>query len=152
MRFPTAPSRRSLLASTAGLAAAALAGCSSAVSREAARHYVDVMNGTEQPHGFVVTATDEGGETLFEHEYELAARTGDENRIIDGTPVQVTVVVDGTERVQFPWAPRENPAFTGAYPDGCSDATATSLTIWYGKQSEPRVEPVYSCETVRDGK
>lgn len=145
------PSRRALLTATASLAATTgLAGCSAVLGDGPEQHYVDVLNGTEQPHVFAVTVTDAAGETLFEHEYDLDARTGDENRVVDGAPARVAVVVDGEERHEFPWAPREHPSFTAAYPDGCSTATATSLTIRYGLESEADVEPTYGCETVRN--
>lgn len=80
----------------------------------------------------------------------MDANSGDENRIIDGTPEKVTVVIDGSERVQFPWAPREEPHFVASYPDGCSEATSTSLSIWYGFASEAVIKPIYGCETARD--
>lgn len=145
------PSRRSLLTTTASLVATTgLSGCPSALGTDPEQHYVDMLNGTDEPHVFAVTVTDAAGETLFEHEYDLGAGTGDENRIVDGTPARVAVAVDDGEPVQFPWAPLEGPSFTGTDPDGCSAATSTSLTIWYGLQSEAAVETVYGCETVRE--
>lgn len=145
------PSRRALLTATAGLAATTgLAGCSAVLGDGPEQHYVDVLNGTEQPHVFAVTVTDAAGETVFEHEYDLDAGTGDENRVVDGAPARVAVVVDGEERHEFAWAPAESADFAGSHPDGCSTATTTSLTIWYGLESEAEVEPTYGCETVRD--
>ena len=144
------PSRRDLLASTAGLAIPVLAGCSSTINEETTRHYVDMMNGSEEPHTFTVTATDERGETLFEREYDLGARSAEENEIMRGTPAQVTVVIDGTERAQFPWAPMESPDFAATHPDGCSEATSTGVSIWYGTQTADPITATYYCATVRD--
>ena len=105
--------RRSLLTSTATLASATLTGCSAVLGGETDRHYVDMLNGDERSHVFAVTITNAAGETAFDHRYDLGARQADENRIIDGNPAEVTVVIDDSDPVQFPWAPREG---VGANP------------------------------------
>lgn len=141
-------SRRKLLASTATLTSATLAGCSTFLEEESDRHYANMYNGAEKPHDFVVTVTNKAGETIFDHEYELGARSADENRIIDGTPREVTVTIDDTNPVQFPWAPRDG---VGTYPeDGCSEGTSASLVIYYQMATEEEITPIYGCATVRD--
>lgn len=139
--------RRSFLSSTIAFASATLAGCTTALDGETHRHYVDVLNGDEESHVFVVTVNNAAGEVIFEHEYGLGPRKGDENRIIDGIPSEVTVVVDDNDPVQFPWAPLEGP---GAISEECSQGTSASLTIHYEHQSGNGVNPVYGCETVRE--
>lgn len=141
------PNRRSILSSTAVLASATLSGCSTVLRGKTDQHYVDVLNGDEEPHDFTVTVTNESGEIIFEHTYHLGPRKGDENRIIDGTPESVTVVVDDDEPVRFPWNPFEGP---GSISGECSQGTSTSLTIYFERQSGGGVKPVYSCETVRN--
>jgi hypothetical protein len=134
--------RRSLLASTAALAGTTLAGCLGADSPE--RHYIDVLNGDDAPHTFRVVVTDESEATLFEREYDLDAGTGDENRIVEGTPATVRVTVDDADPVSFPWQP---PASSEA--SDCSSATSSSLTVNYDLQTDTGVEPTFDCETVQ---
>ena len=138
--------RRSLLASTAALASATLAGCT-VLGGETDRHYVDVLNGDEEPHVFAVTVTNEAGETIFDHTYDLGARKADENRIIDGSPAEVSVVVDDADPVRFPWAPQEG---VGGIDEECSEGTSASLSVYYEPQSGDGVKPIYGCETVRE--
>lgn len=134
--------RRSLLASTAALAGTTLAGCLGADGPE--RHYIDVLNYDDAAHTFRVVVTDESDSTLFEREYDLDAGTGDENRIVEGTPATVQVSVDEDDPVSFPWQP---PA--GSEASDCSSATSSSLTINYDLQSDTGLEPTFGCETVR---
>lgn len=134
--------RRSLLASTAALAGTTLAGCLGADGPE--RHYIDVLNGDDAAHTFRVVVTDESDSSLFERAYDLDAGTGDENRIVEGTPATVQVSVDEDDPVSFPWQP---PA--GSEASDCSSATSSSLTINYDLQSDTGLEPTFDCETVR---
>jgi hypothetical protein len=134
--------RRSLLASTAALAGTTLAGCLGGDAPE--RHYIDVLNGDDAAHTFRVVVTDESDSTLFGREYDLDAGTGDENRIVEGTPATVQVSVDEDDPVSFPWQP---PA--GSEASDCSSATSSSLTINYDLQSDTGLEPTFDCETVR---
>ena len=135
--------RRSLLASTAAFAGTTLAGCLG-LGDDPERHYIDVLNGDDAAHTFRVVVTDDSDSTLFEHEYDLDAGTGDENRIVEGTPATVRVSVDDATPMSFPWQP---PADSEA--SDCSSATASSLTINYELSSGAGVAPTYSCETVR---
>ncbi|WP_323172264.1 hypothetical protein [Natrialba sp. PRR66] len=139
--------RRSLLASTTALASATVAGCSAVLGEETDHHYVDMLNGSEESHAFAVTITDDAGETLFDRTYDLPARNGDENRVIDGSPASVAVAVDDDEPVQFPWAPREG---RHANSEECSQGTSASLSIYYDPQSGDGVTPIYGCETAQD--
>jgi hypothetical protein len=140
------PSRRALLTAATGLATAGLAGCTGS---DVARHYLDVLNGTDAAHTFAVTALDADDAVLFDHDYDLDQRSGDENRVVDGTPARVEVAVDGGDPVGIPWEPRGDSSFVTSNPDGCGDATTTSLTIWYGKETDATLEQSFGCETVR---
>jgi len=142
------PTRRSLLATATAVAATTLAGCSSVVGETDAAHYVDMLNGDDEPHVFAVTVTDDDGGVLFDKEYDLAASEGDENRVIDGAPAEITVTVDDADPVSLPWAPRES---TGSATDGCSQGTTESLRLYYEQQPGDGVTATYDCETVRDG-
>ena len=105
---------------------------------------MDVMNGADERHSFAVTVAGVDGETLFDREYDLEAGTGDENRVVEGVPESVTVVRDGEERTEFPWAP------AGEAPD-CEGDTSTGITLYYAKGSADEVTATYECETVREG-
>ena len=139
--------RRSLLASTAALASATLAGCATVLGGETDRHYVDMLNGDEESHVFAVAVSDEAGKTIFGHTYDLGARKADENRIINGSPAEVSVIVDDADPVRFPWAPQEG---VGGTAEECSQGTSASLSIYYEQQSGDGVKPIYGCETVRE--
>jgi hypothetical protein len=138
------PSRRSLLASTAVLTGTTLAGCLGP-GDEPERHYVDVLNYGAERHVFAVEVTDETDSVRFEREYDLAAGTGDENRIVEGDPARVRVRVDDAEPVAFQWQP---PASSDA--TDCSSATTSSLSIEYDGPAGEGVVPTYGCETVTD--
>lgn len=133
--------RRSLLASTAALAGTTLAGC---LGDDPERHYVDVLNYDDAAHTFTLVVTDESDAVLFDHEYDLGAGDGDENRIVEGTPATVRVTVDDADPVSFPWQP---PASSEA--SDCSSATSSSLTVNYELQTDSGVEPTFDCETVQ---
>lgn len=124
--------RRSLLATTAALTSATLAGCTAVLGGETERRYVDVLNGSEEPHVFAVTVTNSAGETIFDREYDLGARNADENRIIEGAPAEVTVAVDDDDSVEFLWNQRED---VGSSSEERQGGTATSLSIYYEQQS-----------------
>lgn len=141
-------SRRTVLASTAGVLSTQLGGCAAPFRPESTRHYVDVLNSDQTAHVFSVTATGENGEELFEHEYDLEPSSADENRIIDGAPAEVTVLVDDSDRYRVPWAPMEDERFAQNHPDGCSEATSASLSIWYAPQGDDGVTSSFGCETV----
>jgi hypothetical protein len=138
-------SRRSLLTSTATLTGTTLAGCLG-LADEPERHYLDVLNYGDEPHVFAIEVTDETGSALFEREYDLAAGTGDENRVVEGDPARVRVTVDAAEPVTFRWQP---PASSDA--TDCSAATTSSLSIEYDGPAGEGVVPTYGCETVTDG-
>ena len=142
------PTRRSLLATATAVAATTLAGCSSVVGETDAEHYVDMLNGDDESHVFAVTVTDDDGGVLFDKEYDLATREGDENRVIDGSPAEITVTVDDTDPVSLPWAPRES---TGSPADGCSQGTTEGLRLYYERKDGDGVTATYDCETVQDG-
>lgn len=127
--------------------ATSIAGCSSVLGEPPERHSVDMYNSSGSGHRFEVTVIDASGETIFRHEYDLGAGKGDENRVIEGTPSRVTLVVDGEERWAFDWAPLESSDFVATHPDGCPGDTSTGLTIWYDSNG---VRPVYGCETARE--
>lgn len=92
----------------------------------------------------MLVVTDESNGTLFEHEYDLGAGDGDENRIVEGTPATLRVTVDDADPVSFPWQP---PASSEA--SDCSSATSSSLTVNYELQTDSGVEPTFDCETVQ---
>lgn len=141
-------SRRNVLTSTATLASTTLAGCVSLLETETDRHTISLYNGDTEPHNFVVTVTNEDGAEIFNREYELGDRSADEDRIIDGTPVEITVAIDDTDPVQFPWAPRES---VNTIPkDGCAEKMFTSLGIYYERQAGDGITPIYGCEAVQD--
>lgn len=142
------PSRRSLLsASTALLASASFAGCSTVLGGATEAHYVDVLNGADERHTFAVTVYDADDAVLFEREYDLDAGEGDENRAVEGSPDRVTVVVDGDETEEVRWAPSSSGAFASNHPDGCPDGTSSSLTLRYG---DDYFRATWGCETVRE--
>lgn len=143
------PSRRTLLTAATGLATAGLAGCAGVLGSEVSRHHVDMLNGTDAAHTFAVRALDADDAVLFEHEYTLDPKSGDENRVIEGRPARVEVSVDGGGPTAIPWEPRSDSSFVTNHPDGCPDATTTTLTLWYGKAAEAALEPLFGCETVR---
>lgn len=145
------PSRRTVLATVGTLAAPSLAGCDALSEETTSRHYVDVLNSAEDPHTVTVTAVDDSGETLFEHEYDLGPQSGDENRIIEGTPAKILVRVDGADPVEIPWAPLQGEGIAESHPNGCSAATSPGITIYYGTESPGEIGAVYSCETVSEG-
>ena len=141
-------SRRSLLTSMTTLPSAALAGCASFLETEIDRRNVSLYNGDTEPHNFVVIITNEDGEEIFNREYELGDRSADEDRIIDGTPAEITVAIDDTEPVQFPWTPQES---VNTIPkSGCAEKMSTSLDIYYGRQADEEITPIYDCAAVRD--
>jgi len=129
------------------LSSVTLAGCSSITSRDTNRHYVDLLNGSDNSHVFVVTVTNDDGKEIFNKEYDLESLTGDENRIIEGNPAKVSVTVDERKAETFKWDPLSG---AGDHSGECSDGTSTSLSIYYDQQAGEGVKPVYSCETVRD--
>jgi len=141
------PSRRELLAATGGLAASAAAGCSGVLGSDRSRHFLDVMNGTDESHAFAVTVFDADDAVIFEHEYALDANAGDENRVVEGQPARVAMSIDGGGRNVIPWEPRSDSSFVTNRPDGCPDGTTTSLTLWYGKTTDAALEPFFGCET-----
>ena len=144
-------SRRAVLATVGALVAAGLAGCDGRASDPTSRHYVDVLNSAREPHRFAVTAVDDDGQTLFEHVYDLEPRSGDENRLIEGTPAVIRVRVDGADPVEIQWAPLQGEGIVESHPNGCSEATSPGITIYYGTESPGEIGAVYSCETVSEG-
>lgn len=78
----------------------------------------------------------------------LESGTGYENLVVEGAPAEVAVV-DGSERVQFPWAPMASGDFAATHPDGCHPGTSPGLTIHYGFEGRPEITPMYYCETAR---
>ncbi len=139
--------RRGVLASTAGIVAPLAAGCTGILDGSGERHTIDVLNGTDTAHRIAVSVFDEDSAVLFSREYSLEPGTGDENRILEGSPARVEVAVDGDAPVSFPWDPNTTPTFATNHPDGCPDGTTTSLTVRYGLGGRAEVVPIFGCET-----
>jgi hypothetical protein len=78
------PTRRDLRRSAAGLGTVGVAGGSGVLDSDRTRHYFDVLNGTDAAHTVVVTAIAADDAGLFEHEYALDPKSGDENRVVEG--------------------------------------------------------------------
>lgn len=95
---------------------------------KANKHHITVLNSDEKPHSFVISVENSSSDEIFRRDYELSANTGDENRVINGEPAFVEVVIDGEYEKEFEWNPNFTD-FSKRYPDGCDGKRQVSLTI-----------------------
>mgnify|MGYP006281934163 FL=1 len=144
--------RRALLTGTAAVLTA-VSGCaglrSSPNSTEEAPdpHWVYMyLTDREETHHVVVTITNQGGDVLFEKEYELSDRNeADEDATFPASsdPETVVVTVDGT-RFERDWPGFERPALPC---DGPNEA-GIEIYVENARDGRPEVRLEADCQSV----
>jgi len=138
--------RRTFLASS-GAAVIAASGCTAPDSSSAPAHWVTVYLGDrDETHDVTVVITNDGGDPLFEKDYELS----DENEADEDTPFPestapetIVVTVDGTQ-FERDWPGFDNPELP------CDGQNWSGIEIWVesGQDGTPDVRIEADCQHV----
>lgn len=146
-------SRRALLTGMAG-ALAAVSGCTAFRSspnpseEESAPHWVTMYLGDrEETHQVSVTISNEGGDVLFEKEYQLSdSNEADEDATFPAStePETIVVTVDGT-RFERDWPGFEHPAL----PCGSANEAGIEIYVETARDGSPDVRLEADCQSVR---